>query len=47
MTIRLPFYNAPHQASAAQFIAELVKQGLTYSACQDKDDLVITLTGGY
>ena len=41
MTLTLSRENAP------AFIAEIVKQGLTFDATESGDSIVITFTGGY
>ena len=48
-TITLPFHSIPARIDAAQFLAELVRQGVTFKAETTGDgiDMVITFTGGY
>jgi hypothetical protein len=51
-TVRLMAHNAGTLASAAQFIAELVRQSVTFDARHTTDAagteiIIVELTGGY
>lgn len=43
----LDYHDAQAREQAADFILGLVKNGLTFEANQNHDNLVVTLTGGY
>lgn len=47
--ITLPFHSDIMRLSAAQFLAELVRQGVGFNAAPSRDevDLVITFTGAH
>ena len=47
MIIKLDFENASARATAAQFIAELVRQGVLFNAHEQGSWLVIEMTGGF
>lgn len=49
MNIRLPFHTAEAQSAAARFVAQLVRESVTFLAepTADNCELVITFTGGY
>jgi hypothetical protein len=48
-TITLPFVTETQRTIAAQFIAELARQGVTFKAEPTADgvEFVVTLTGGF
>lgn len=45
--IYLRFGCENDRIAAAQFIAELIRQGLTFEVTQDGDRFLIELTGGF
>ena len=45
--VTIDYHDSANREAAADFILGLVKSGLTFTANQDGDTLVITLTGGY
>lgn len=49
MTLTLPFHSDAMRIAAAQFLAELVRQGVCFKAVTSRDevDLVVTFTGGF
>lgn len=46
-TVKLPYETALERTEAAQFVAELVRQGVTFEATAEALYLVINFTGGY
>lgn len=48
-TITLPFHSIPSRIDAAQFLADLVRQNVTFKAATTGDglEMVISFTGGY
>lgn len=48
-TIRLSYLTAEQRTASAQFIAELVRQSVSFTAAETADgvEMVITMTGGY
>lgn len=46
-TVKLECCTPETTKAAAQFVAELLRQGLTFDAQQRGDFLIVTLTGGY
>lgn len=49
MIVKLPFQGISDRLIAAQFVAELVRSGISFTASPDNSgaDFVITLTGGF
>lgn len=47
MRIRIAADNGPAIVKCAEFIAELVKNGLTFEATLDGAWMIIVLTGGF
>lgn len=49
MTTVLAFYTTEQRITAAQFVAELVRQGVCFKSTTtgDNSELVITFTGGF
>lgn len=47
MTVNLPFSTEADRQESAQFIAQLVREGVLFSASVSHTTLTITFTGGF
>lgn len=47
MKVTLPFDTKDERVAAAEFLATLAREGVTFNAEIDGDELVVTFTGGY
>lgn len=45
--VTLPFFDTNDRDCAADFISSLVRQGVTFEAHVDRENIVIIFTGGF